>query len=213
MARIPLIHIPHGIYSVVSKCNNDEFHFDAAEKFSLYLQHLIACKRLLGFRMYDICCMSNHVHEMYVVPEKVTIATILQRVKGQFSRRYNARYGRRDHFWRNKPFYRIVQDERYVIASCAYYHNNPVAAGLVNDPADWPYSGYRFHVLGEHNGLIGELLDPIPGITGEQWRYIAPRHIEQVRSICQHRNARFIGEEGYVRLMKCTYRSDAAVCG
>jgi hypothetical protein len=59
MSRLPLIHIPNGIYSVVSKCNNNEFHFDAVEKFLYYLDHLLECKQKLGFKLYDVCCMSN----------------------------------------------------------------------------------------------------------------------------------------------------------
>ena len=30
----------------------------------------------------------------------------------------------------------------YVVHLCRYVHLNPVAAGLVSDPADWPYSNY-----------------------------------------------------------------------
>lgn len=197
MARLPLIHIPNGIYSVVSKCNNDEFHFDSSQKFNMYLEHILECKEKLGFKMYDICCMSNHVHEMYVVPEDVTIAQILQQVKGHFSLKYNKRFNRKGHFWRNKPFYRIVEDERYALASCAYFHNNPVKAGIVPHPAQWPFSGYRFHVLGIRDGLVGKLLEAIPGVTKEGWQYIDPAHVERVAYLLSKPRTRFIGNRDF----------------
>lgn len=209
MSRLPLVHIPHGIYSVVSKCNNDEFHFDAHEKFELYLRHLWYWKQRLGFRMLDICCMSNHTHEMYVVPEHVTIATILQQVKGQFSRRFNEQFGRSGHFWRNKPFYRIVEDERYALASCHYFHSNPVRAGIVDHPVQWPFSGYRFHLLGDRTGILGKLLDPIPGFTNDTWEScnLSRRDIHTTVKLLQQHRSRFIGSKLFCEHMKRAYNT------
>lgn len=162
MTRLPLIHIPNGIYSVVSKCNNDEFLFNEPAKFELYIQHLISCKKLLGFTIYDVVCMSNHVHELYRVPKNVTISKILQFVKGKFALKFNKKYGRTGHFWRNKPFYRIVENEEYAFNTMNYFHLNPVRAGMVEKPEEWPYSGYRFQILNERNGIIANLLDQLP---------------------------------------------------
>ena len=149
--------------------------------------------------MYDICCMSNHVHELYRVPEDgVTIAQILQRVKGGFARKFNPRYSRTGHFWKNKPFWRIVEDERYVLHCCNYYHWNPVKAGMVDHPADWPYSGYRFHVLGEKEGMIGELLTPLFETQAERMRHQNNTEIEKntLKAIKKMSN-RFIGGPGF----------------
>lgn len=60
MPRMKFIHIPDGLYSVVSKCSNDEFLFDAREKFELYLKHLIECKKIFQFKLHDLVCMSNY---------------------------------------------------------------------------------------------------------------------------------------------------------
>ena len=201
MARLPLIHIPHGLYSVVSKCNNDEFLFNAHEKFNLYLRHLLECKKYFGFTLYDIACMSNHVHELYRVPKDITIADILQRVKGLFSRKFNKAFGRTGHFWRNKPFYRIVENERYAVNTMNYYHWNPVKAGLVQTPQEWPYSGYRFHVLGDRTGLLGELLEPI-----NDFSIYDPKMNERVETILKRPKSRFIGSEEFRKTLRNRYK-------
>lgn len=202
MTRLPLIHVPNGIYSVVSKCNNDEFHFDAHEKFELYLAHLMKCKRRLGFKLYDIVCMSNHMHEIYRVSEDVNIAQILHRVKGHFARMFNLRFGRKDHFWRNKPFYRIVENEDYAFHLMNYFHWNPVRASLVSHPAEWPYSGYRFHILGEREGILGELLDPLPGIDpSEELLNASPMLTREITSLLSIQQIRFIGSPLYIKKM------------
>lgn len=209
MGRQPLIHIPGGIYSVTSKCNNAEFHFNAKEKFEMYLEHLIGCKDKLGFEMYDIVCMSNHVHELYRIPEKnVTIADILKRVKGHFARKFNIRYGRRDHFWRNKPFYRVVEDERHAFYTMRYNHWNPVHAGLVDHPAEWPFSGYRFHMLGKREGLIGRLLTPIPGIDPTEAILMQSSALKrEIAEILNDKKRRFIGSSSYINKMHRTHSS------
>jgi putative transposase len=202
MARLPQIHIPNGLYSVVSKCTNDEFLFDTSEKFEMYIRHLIKCKCYFGFKMYDIVCMSNHVHELYQVPEEVTISQILQRVKGHFSYSFNKKYGRSSHFWRNRAFYRIVEDESYAFNTMHYFHGNPVKAGLVEDPKDWPYSGYRFHILNERGGLLGKLLDRLPDSMPIETDRNKLRAIEK---IFRTRNIRFIGSQKYRRSMRKRY--------
>src|SRR3989338_3311056 len=106
--------------------------------------------------------MSNHVHELYKVPEGVNIAQILQRVKGHFSMKFNKRFGRSGHFWKNKTFYRIVEDEQYAYNTIHYFHMNPVKAGMVSKPEDWPYSGYSFHHYHLRAGPLGKLLSPLP---------------------------------------------------
>jgi len=202
MARLPLIHIPHGLYSVVSKCNNNEFLFDSQEKFKLYINHLILCKKTLGFTIYDIVCMSNHVHELYRVPKKVTIAQILQMVKGQFAQKFNKMFGRTGHFWKNKPFYRIIENEEYALNTMNYFHFNPVRAGIVTRPQDWPFSGYSFHVLGQKNNLLGKLLDPLPNFRPTQQK----QDIYQcVRMFLNRKRQRFIGNLSYMVEMKKTW--------
>lgn len=199
MPRLPLIHIPNGLYSVVSKCNNNEFLFNSDEKFELYIQHLIACKAELGFKIYDIVCMSNHVHELYRIPEKITIAEILQRVKGLFSRKFNKKFDRTGHFWINKPFYRIVENEDYALNTMNYFHWNPVKAGLVEKPEQWPYSGYCFHVLNRKCGLIGQLLSPLPNYSHLK---VNNRILCTVSKILNSKKMRYIGSIKFRKSMR-----------
>lgn len=199
MARLPLIHIPNGLYSVVSKCNNNEFLFDATEKFELYLQHLLDCKKYFGFIIYDLVCISNHVHELYRVSENTTIAQILQRVKGMFAKKFNKRFGRSNHFWKNKPFYRIVEDEKYAFNTMNYFHWNPVKAGLVKKPEEWPFSGYRFHILRERKGLMSQLLDPIDCVMDPKENYDIWKNVER---ILEGERSRYIGSSEFKKTMK-----------
>jgi hypothetical protein len=146
--------------------------------------------------------MSNHVHELYRVPEKITIADILQQVKGGFSRKFNKKFYRSGHFWKNKPYYRIIENEDYALTTMNYFHWNPVRANIVSKPEFWPFSGYRFHTIGERKGLLGKLLSPLPGTT-LVWRN--PNTDSTVEKILKSPRRRFIGSRAFRLHMKKTY--------
>lgn len=46
-----------------------------------------------------------------------------------------------------------VEEEEYAIHLCRYIHLNPVVAGLVAQPEDWPYSNYP-EWTGQHAGML-----------------------------------------------------------
>lgn len=154
---------------------------------------------MLGFTIYDIVCMSNHVHELYRIPEKVTISKILQLVKGQYSQKFNKRFGRTGHFWRNKPFYRIVENEEYAFNTMTYFHFNPVKAGMVEKPEDWPFSGYQFHIQGNKGGSLGNLLDPLPYAPDNEHD---DKKIKTVKKILNSCRRRFIGSDSFIKSMR-----------
>ena len=43
-------------------------------------------------------------------------------------------------FWQRDYWDRFIRDERHFDATKMYIESNPVAAGLVNNPVDWPWS-------------------------------------------------------------------------
>jgi putative transposase len=43
-------------------------------------------------------------------------------------------------FWHREYWDRFIRDEKHFQKAVDYIHNNPVKAGLVNEPRDWPFS-------------------------------------------------------------------------
>ncbi len=66
------------------------------------------------------------------------------------TRQVNARKKRIGHLFQGCYKALLVDAERYLLALVRYVHLNPLRAGLVADPADWPWSGHRAY-LGEGN--------------------------------------------------------------
>ncbi len=48
----------------------------------------------------------------------------------------------------------LVQTETYLLLCQRYIEMNPVRAAMVANPAEYPWSSYRHHALGEPNGIL-----------------------------------------------------------
>ncbi len=88
--------------------------------------------------------MPDHVH-MLLQPARTPtgfwpVADIVRSIKHYTARRINERRGEQGSVWQDEYFDRIVRDAGERDAISAYVWWNPVAAGLVERPEDYPWS-------------------------------------------------------------------------
>src|SRR3972149_2765159 len=69
------------------------------------------------------------------------------------TQRGNFREGWRGHLWQGR-FASFPLDERYLFAATRYVELNPVRAGLVEDPAAYPWSSAAAHLSGRDDDLV-----------------------------------------------------------
>ena len=67
----------------------------------------------------------------------------MQRLNGVYAQSFNGCYGRVGHLFQNRFGVRLVESERGLAGTCRYVFDNPVRAGLCDQPEDWPWSGGR----------------------------------------------------------------------
>lgn len=131
-------------YHVVHRSNQQLTLFESEGDRRYYLRLLSSLAKQHQVRIGGFCLMSNHVH-FAVVPE---CAKGVSRCFGQLHKRYsealNARRARRGSCWEGR-FYSCQMDERHAWNALRYIERNPVAAGLVKDATDWPWSSARTH--------------------------------------------------------------------
>jgi putative transposase len=114
-------------------------------------RHAVAC--------WAYCLMPNHVHLLLTptVPDAGEAAASLARAVGEAHRRFtafvNARARTTGHLFQGR-FSSVAMDEPYWLAAVRYLAFNPVRAGLVDRPEDWPWSSVRAHLRGRDDGLV-----------------------------------------------------------
>jgi len=55
----------------------------------------------------------------------------------------NRALGRSGPFWRDDDWDTYIRNERHFESTVSYIENNPVKAGLVKEPVDWPWGHAR----------------------------------------------------------------------
>lgn len=83
--------------------------------------------------------MPNHVH--LVILPKTPLPVITRWLKGSTARKANLILGRTGGaFWQDESFDHRVRDEQELQRLVQYVEQNPVTAGFVAHPSDWPWS-------------------------------------------------------------------------
>jgi putative transposase len=95
-----------------------------------------------GWLVHAYCLMDTHIHVVVETPEP-TLSVGMRRWIGGYAYEFNRRHGRYGHLFAGPYAAKLIETEAYAIQVSAYIVLNPVRAGLVNDPADWPWSSYR----------------------------------------------------------------------
>ncbi len=90
------------------------------------------------YRLLAWCIMPNHVH--VVIDQRGDLADIVRRWKSWSARQINVHLKRSGHVWRREYFDRFARNEKQLGLMIDYVECNPVAAGLVASPAEWPWS-------------------------------------------------------------------------
>jgi REP element-mobilizing transposase RayT len=142
MPRHPRIFAPGSVYHVYCRVTRGQFIFDdrtEAESFVTALSHVHATDNLV---LLNWALLSNHYH-LAVRTTKIPLWKSMMKLQRRVSRRYNKRHRFNGPLWQTRYRARIVLDRDYYQHLLAYITLNPVAAGLVNNPADWEWSGHR----------------------------------------------------------------------
>jgi len=96
------------------------------------------------YRILAFVLMSNHVHLLMETIEPLEKITRL--LKGYTARRANQYLGRTGQtFWQDESFDHWVRNSAELERVIHYIENNPVTAGLVVYPEDWPWSSAAKH--------------------------------------------------------------------
>ena len=145
MARKPRLHYPGALYHVMLRGNGgQDIFFDPGDRYHLYLLLQEGIARY-GHRIHAFCCMTNHLHLAVQVAE-VPLSRVMQNLAFRYTRWVNRRQGKSGHLFQGRYKAILVDQDAYLLELTRYIHLNPVRAGLVRDPAAYPWSGHRVYL-------------------------------------------------------------------
>ena len=142
MPRRPRVFADGAIYHVYCRVGHGEPIFrDDAEAGAL-VETIASIRRRDELTIFAWCVMSNHYH-LAVRTARVPLWRSMRLVQGRFAKGYNRRHDVYGPLWQGRYKATLVQDEAHLRQVVAYIHLNPVAAGVVTDPASHRRSGHH----------------------------------------------------------------------
>jgi putative transposase len=133
---------------IVQRGNNRSRVFFEERDYWFYLHQLASLAPIAGCALHAYVLMPNHVH-LLLTPNSSTGASILMKHlaqrHAQFVNRLRKRTGS---LWEGRFYSTPVADSSYVLTCHRYIEMNPVRAGMVDHPKEYPWSSYRVNAEG-----------------------------------------------------------------
>ncbi|MFL5928599.1 MAG: transposase [Gaiellaceae bacterium] len=142
---------PTGLYHVMSRGNFKQVIFLDDDHFVKYLQLVDRVSIRQRWIVLDWCLIPNHYH-LLIQLQDGGLSDGMRELNGCFSRWSNRQTGRTGtgHLIKNRPRMVDVIREGHLWELLSYIPLNPVRRGLVDEPSEWPWSGYRATLGLEH---------------------------------------------------------------
>jgi REP element-mobilizing transposase RayT len=149
MARPLRIAYPGAFYHVTSRGNEQKDVFKSQKDREKFLEYLASATQRYGALIHAYCLMSNHYHLLLETPAG-NLSQIMQHINSAYTTYFNIKRKRAGHLFQGRFKAILVEADEYATELSRYIHLNPVRAGIVSNPEDYPWSSYRSYI-GEGN--------------------------------------------------------------
>ncbi|NJN20718.1 MAG: transposase [Leptolyngbya sp. RL_3_1] len=148
---------PGATYFFTVVTYNRQHLFKHPETIQLLRQSFHTVKQQHSFDIEAIVVLPDHLHCLWTLPAgDANFSTRWRLIKSHFTRHCPGQYKRarslsRRHkqeqaVWQRRFWEHQIRDEADFVRHADYIHYNPVSHGLVNAPAEWPYSSFHCFV-------------------------------------------------------------------
>ncbi len=151
MARKPRVQYKDAVYHVMSHSIQEFNLFANLDDFRLFVGILAKTQQDHTLRVFAYCLLHTHYHILLQTP-LANLAAAMQQLNSVYANAYNIRKTRMGHVTQSRYSSRVIEDQDYFQRVTHYIISNPVAAGIVASPEDWPFSSCR-----ATNGMV-----PVP---------------------------------------------------
>ncbi len=154
MARLPRLTVPGYPHHLIQRGNNRQPIFGGEGDYRFLLDLIEQYSREFKVAIHSYVLMGNHFHLLATPETDKGLPDMMQAVGRRYVRYFNGRHGRTGTLWEGRYRSTLVQAERYLLACMVYIDLNPVRAGMVADPAAYPWSSFRHYTGAVSDRLV-----------------------------------------------------------
>ena len=149
MSRPPRLFQPGLSAHVYHRGHNCATIFHEAADYQYFLELLRWAAIENELAVHSFAVMRNH-HHLIATPDSATaISDTMKQLHGGYASYYNRKHNRLGTIWCGRYQAKPLTDEQYFWTCFTYVERNPVEAGIVDAPEDYPWSSYRIHTCGD----------------------------------------------------------------
>ncbi len=177
MPRCERVFVEGGLFHVYNRTGRGEYAFSDEETSRFFIEQLREVVQRDGLSVYAFCLMSNHYHiavRMGVVPLSRSMKSLQQKT----TRFVNWKHQVYGPLWQGRFKAKLVDSDTYMAGLLSYIHLNPVSAGLVSDPAEYPWSGH-LDLLGRRKRPIVDV-DAVLRVFGKTRRLARAAYVREL---------------------------------
>ncbi len=154
MPRKPRFYLPDIPAHIIQRGNCRQAVFFENDNYTAYLNWLYEGANKHGCVIHAYVLMTNHVHLLMTPRSPEAISLTIQHTGRHYVPYINHSYGKSGTLWEGRHKGCLIDSEYYLLACMRYIELNPVRAGMVNQPIDYPWSSYGSNATGKFNRLI-----------------------------------------------------------
>lgn len=141
--RLTLAGLPHHI---IQRGNNRQAIFTSVSDYQYLLALIDENAKKFEVDIHAYVLMSNHFHLLATPQTDTGLPHMMQAVGRRYVRYFNDSQARTGTLWEGRYKSTLIQTDRYLLACMAYIDLNPVRAGMLAEPRDYPWSSHAFYV-------------------------------------------------------------------
>lgn len=132
--------IKHGgeSHHIIQRGNNRSACFFSAEDYRFYLESVAAGAARYHCAIHAYVLMTNHVHLLATPRESEGLSLMMRYLGSRYVRYVNSVYKRSGTLWGGRYKSSVIDSERSLLSCCRYIEFNPVRAGILAAPSDYP---------------------------------------------------------------------------
>jgi len=154
MGRLYRIDLPGVPQHLVARGHDRKPCFYRDLDRAVYLKYLRDESAKSESDIHAFVLMTNHVHLLATGRRERSLSKLMQHLGRRYCRYVNRVYGRTGTLFEGRFHSSLVDSADYLMNCMVYIELNPVRAGMVSMPSDYPWSSHRDNAGGAPGGIL-----------------------------------------------------------
>lgn len=145
MPRPLRLNFKGGWYHVMNRGAARQIIYKTEQHRLMFLNLLREASQYYNIEIHAFCLMDNHYHLLIHTPFG-NLSDAMRHINGLYTQEFNRVEQIDGALFRGRYRSILVEEDSYLLQVSRYIHLNPVSAGIIKKPQDYPWSSYKHYI-------------------------------------------------------------------